>query len=78
MHLLGDVPRARVAAIGDGLRTDIAGARAAGILGVLVTGGINAEALGIVHGDTPDPQVLAALCETAGSVPDVAIPALRW
>jgi HAD superfamily hydrolase (TIGR01459 family) len=74
--LLGDV--ARIAAIGDGLHTDIAGAHAAGLPGILVTGGINAEALGIVHGQAPEPQRLAMLCEKAGIRPDAALPALRW
>lgn len=41
------VPRERALVIGDGLRTDIKGARAAGIDALLIAGGIHADALGV-------------------------------
>ena len=41
---------ARIAAIGDSLRTDIAGARAAGIDGLFITGGLQGQALGRCRG----------------------------
>jgi len=72
---LGNIDRARIVAIGDSLRTDIAGAIAAGIDSVLVTGGIHAEELGIAHGDHPDPQALAEACARGGHIPTAAIPA---
>ena len=78
LSMLGLADRARIVAIGDGLHTDIAGARAARIAAVLVTGGINAETLGIAHGETPDPALLAQVCIEAGVLPDAALPALRW
>jgi HAD superfamily hydrolase (TIGR01459 family) len=79
LSMLGLADRGRVVAIGDGLHTDIAGARAAKLGGaVLVTGGINAETLGIAHGDAPDPALLAQICLEAGMLPDAALPALRW
>jgi HAD superfamily hydrolase (TIGR01459 family) len=75
---MGIGERARIVAIGDSLRTDIAGAEAAGIDAVLVTGGIHAEELGIAHGEHPDPQALAEACARAGHIPIAAIPAFVW
>ncbi|HUI16698.1 MAG TPA: TIGR01459 family HAD-type hydrolase [Alphaproteobacteria bacterium] len=75
---MGISERARIVAIGDSLRTDIAGAEAAGIAAVLVTGGIHAEELGIAHGEHPDPQALAEACARAGHLPIAAIPAFVW
>ena len=74
----GDMARARVVAIGDSLRTDIAGALAAGLDSVLVTGGIHAEELGLDPGAAPDPGRLGALCAAAGWVPNAALPEFRW
>ena len=76
--LLDDPPRARVCAIGDSLRTDIAGAAAAGIDSILATGGIHAEALGIGPGELPPPDRLEALCAAVGIRPRMAAPGLRW
>ncbi len=73
---LGD--GARVLAVGDSLRTDIAGAAKAGLDSLLVTGGIHAVALGIGAGATPDPARLAALCAELGARPTAAIAAFRW
>jgi HAD superfamily hydrolase (TIGR01459 family) len=78
LSMLGVADRARIVAIGDGLHTDIAGARAARLAAVLVTGGINAQTLGVAHGDMPDPELLARICSEAGVLPDAALPALRW
>ena len=75
---LGIADRARILAVGDSLRTDIAGARAAGIDAVLVTGGIHAEELGIALGAEPDPRVLAEACARAGERPAAAIPRFVW
>jgi len=55
LALLG-VPASRVLAIGDSLRTDIAGAQAAGIDSLWVLGGLHAEAIG---GDTASARALA-------------------
>jgi HAD superfamily hydrolase (TIGR01459 family) len=74
----GMTDRKRVVAIGDALRTDIAGAEAAGIDAVLVTGGVHAEELGIAHGDHPDMAQVERLCRAAGVMPTAAIPAFRW
>jgi HAD superfamily hydrolase (TIGR01459 family) len=75
---MGIAERARIVAVGDSLRTDIAGAEAAGIAAVLVTGGIHAEELGIAYGEHPDPQALAEACARAGHIPIAAIPAFVW
>jgi HAD superfamily hydrolase (TIGR01459 family) len=75
---LGIADKSRIVAVGDSLRTDIAGAAAAGIDAVLVTGGIHAEELGIAHGEHPDPDVLAQICARAGHMPQAAIPAFVW
>jgi HAD superfamily hydrolase (TIGR01459 family) len=75
---LGITDKTRIVAVGDSLRTDIAGAIAAGIDSVLVTGGIHAEELGIAHGEHPDPRALAEACARAGHIPTAAIPAFVW
>jgi HAD superfamily hydrolase (TIGR01459 family) len=76
--LLGDPPRARVCAIGDSLRTDIAGAKGAGIDSILVIGGIHAEGLGVTPGELPPADRLEALCAAAGVRPQAAIAGLHW
>lgn len=76
--LLGHPERARVAAIGDALRTDIAGANAAGIDGLFVAGGLQGETLGVDEEGYPDPTRLAAQVEAEGHRPTAALPKLRW
>lgn len=57
LGLLGITNRARILAIGDSLRTDIAGAAGAGLDSLFVTGGIHAGEFGA---GAPDPGRLAA------------------
>ena len=76
--LLGGVDPARVAAVGDSFRTDIAGARAAGIDGIFVAGGIHVGELGIDARGRPDPERLGAMAEETGHRPAAALPAFRW
>jgi HAD superfamily hydrolase (TIGR01459 family) len=71
-------PEAHILAVGDSLRTDIAGARHAGLDSLLVTGGIHAEDLGGAAGTHPDPISLARICERAGEHPDFAVGAFVW
>ena len=78
LALLEVADRSRVANIGDSLRTDVAGARAAGIDALFVAGGIHGDALGIAPGEAPEPARLAALCKAAGERPAAALPLLRW
>jgi len=70
-----DVPRERVLAIGDSVRTDLAGAKAFGIDSVFVTAGIHAEELGR---DDPDPAVLEKILVTAGVRPRAVTRRLAW
>lgn len=76
--LLGLHDRRRILAIGDSLRTDVAGAQGVGIDSLLVTGGIHAEELGAAAGEQPDPVALARICARAGERPVAAIPHLVW
>jgi len=68
----------RILAIGDSLRTDIAGANAAGIDSVLVTGGIHAEELGVGAGEQPDLDRLMAAIAESGHRPTAVIAHFRW
>jgi HAD superfamily hydrolase (TIGR01459 family) len=68
--LLGIADRGRVLAVGDSLRTDIAGANAAGIDGLLVLGGIHQEEL--TGGD------LETAIKRQGVIPKAAVPVFRW
>jgi HAD superfamily hydrolase (TIGR01459 family) len=68
--LLKVTDRKRILAVGDSLRTDIAGANAAGIDGLLVLGGIHQEEL--TGGD------LNSVIERAGVIPTAAVPVFCW
>jgi len=79
MRRLGLSDPKRVLAVGDALRTDIAGAAAFGMDAVLVTStGILAKELGTAPFADPDPAALARLCAAAGQRPTAAIAAFRW
>jgi HAD superfamily hydrolase (TIGR01459 family) len=71
-----DVPLERVLAIGDSVRTDLAGAARAGIDCLFVTGGIHAEELGGRH--APDLGALALMFAEAGVAPTAVMPRLVW
>jgi HAD superfamily hydrolase (TIGR01459 family) len=71
-----DVPLERVLAIGDSVRTDLAGAAQAGIDCLFVTGGIHAEELGGRH--APDLGALALMFAEAGVAPTAVMPRLVW
>jgi HAD superfamily hydrolase (TIGR01459 family) len=77
-HIRGaPIERPRVLAIGDGMRTDIAGAARAGLDVLFVTGGIHRS----LHKETldspADPIELQHLCDENGVWPVAAIPVLR-
>jgi HAD superfamily hydrolase (TIGR01459 family) len=76
--LLGIADRRRILAVGDSLRTDIAGANAAGIASVLVTGGIHAEEFGLDAGAQPDLDRVTQAIAASGHTPDAAITQFRW
>lgn len=73
-----DMPPGRVMAVGDALRTDIAGAAAVGIASAWVLGGIHAEELGVEEGTLPLPGVAEARAAADGLSPDAVLPAFRW
>jgi HAD superfamily hydrolase (TIGR01459 family) len=72
------VDRRRVLAVGDGMKTDIAGAARAGLDALLVTRGIHRTAL---HGDAfdapADPAKLRRLCDEFALWPKAAIGSLQ-
>ena len=78
LRILGEPPHARVLMVGDGIHTDIAGAAAAGIDGLLVCGGIHAAALGITPGENPAPSVLEAFLSEHQQSPRYASARLCW
>ena len=66
LGLLGIKNRSRILAVGDSLRTNIAGAAGAGIDSLLIAGGIHAEEFGGLGAQNPDPaRIEAALRESA-------------
>ena len=72
-ELLGTRDPERLIGIGDSLRTDIAGANAAGIASLLLTGeGIHAEEFALAPGG------LAGAIEREGHVPTYVAPGLIW
>ena len=76
--LLGIADRRRILAVGDSLRTDIAGANAAGIDSLLVSGGIHAEEFGLADGQEPDLRRLTDGIRASGHSPSAVIARFRW
>ena len=72
------LPPGRVLAVGDGLATDIAGANAAGLDSVLVTGGLLADALDLAPGEAPSARSLEEACRAAGVRPSKALSTFVW
>ena len=66
----------RVLAIGDSVRTDLKGARTAGVDFLFVTSGIHAEELG--GRERPDLKALNATFAAAGDVPKAVMRELVW
>ncbi|MSP50732.1 MAG: TIGR01459 family HAD-type hydrolase [Alphaproteobacteria bacterium] len=77
-ELLDGVEPKRIAAIGDGLLTDIPGACKAGIDSLLVVAGLPSGELGIPSGARPDPGALNRLCESYREQPAAALTTLAW
>ncbi|OUS18125.1 hypothetical protein A9Q97_01170 [Rhodospirillales bacterium 47_12_T64] len=77
MQLVGIEDGSRVLAVGDSLRTDIAGANAAGIHGLFIAGGIHSDDL---HGlNAPADMIkLVGLCKRYGQYPVAAMPIFKW
>ena len=66
----------RTLAIGDSLRTDMRGARALGIDGLFVSGGIHATELG--QSQSPSRDALIAMFAAADVTPQAVTPRLVW
>lgn len=71
LAMLG-VPAGRVVGVGDALRTDIAGAAAAGLASCWVLGGIHSEEVG------EDRVRAEAAARAAGLSPDFFVPSFDW
>lgn len=69
-------PLGRVLAIGDSLRTDLAGAAALGVDCLFLTAGIHAEEFGTR--DEPDPAAVARAFAKAAAMPKAIMHRLRW
>jgi HAD superfamily hydrolase (TIGR01459 family) len=76
--VLGQGARDRVLAVGDSLRTDVAGAAAAGVAAAWVLGGIHGEEVGLHPHRLPDAAVVAARAARDGLAPTAALPAFTW
>jgi HAD superfamily hydrolase (TIGR01459 family) len=70
------VPRQRVLAVGDSVRTDLKGAAAFGLDSFFVMSGIHAEEYGGRH--TPDLEALNAIFAAAGVMPIAVTRAFSW
>jgi HAD superfamily hydrolase (TIGR01459 family) len=73
----GAIDKSRVLAIGDGMKTDIAGAARAGLDALFVTGGIHRSLHGEASASPADPVELQRLYEEYALWPIAAIPALQ-
>ena len=72
------LPPSRVLAVGDGLATDIAGAAAAGLDSLLITGGLLANTLALRPGEAPSARALEEACRAAGVTPHAALATFVW
>jgi HAD superfamily hydrolase (TIGR01459 family) len=71
-----DIPRRRMLAIGDSVRTDFKGAQAYGIDCLFVTAGIHAEELG--DRNNPNTKALGDIFAAAGAAPKAVTRRLAW
>ncbi len=78
LEALGLTKRDRVLGIGDSLRTDVDGGRAAGIHTALLAGGIHRDDFGCRWGDVPEGAAVAALQPESARQPHIVLPALKW
>jgi len=78
LEMLGITDRRRVLAVGDSLRTDIAGARSAEIDAVWIVGGLHAEELGITPGEPPDALRIEHALAASGEAPLAVACGFSW
>jgi HAD superfamily hydrolase (TIGR01459 family) len=70
------ISKKKILAIGDGMETDVKGAKDFGIDSALVTGGILCNQLGVKYGQVANKEKLSAICEAYGFFPEFVVPAL--
>ena len=70
--------RSRILAVGDSLRTDIAGAAGAGIDSVFIAGGIHAEEFGTIGGQPPNIEQIEAALRDASYRPIGVARSFSW
>lgn len=78
VELLGVTEPTRILGIGDSLRTDVAGANAAGMHSLLLVDGIHAEDFRRSPGGPIDPDRIAAAIGDHGHVPTYVAERLSW
>lgn len=76
--LMGGIAPDRVLALGDGIETDILGAREAGLDALWITGGLPAHFWGVAPEAPPPADRVAAACAEHGVRPTGVLPLLRW
>ncbi len=76
-HALPAFDKARVLCVGDGMETDMKGARAAGLAGLFVLGGIHQDEIGRIS-DGPDPEGIARVAAHHGVEPVGALERFVW
>ncbi len=64
----------KVVGVGDSLRTDVHGAKNAGLTSVFIAGGIYAEPMGIKAGEQPSPEAFATVAKNYEHQPDYVMP----
>ncbi|MEX1306326.1 MAG: TIGR01459 family HAD-type hydrolase [Rhodovibrionaceae bacterium] len=75
---LEGIARENILAVGDSLRTDIAGAQAAGVDSLFIAGGIHAESLDLHGSDAGDAGLLNALFAARETYPSAAMRSFLW
>jgi HAD superfamily hydrolase (TIGR01459 family) len=78
LGLLGIDDRSRVLAVGDSLRTDIAGAGDVGLDSILIAGGIHAREFGMIDGQTPEPARIEAAVQDIPHRPKAVARSFCW
>lgn len=69
--------KSRVLCVGDGMETDMKGAKGAGLAALFVLGGIHGEEIGRI-GEGPDPEGLARVAANHGVAPIAALERFVW
>lgn len=69
---------AAILAVGDSLKTDVAGARSSGVDAAFVAGGIHGADLNTAMGELPSPGRLRRLLAAEGIAPTFVIPGFVW